>query len=462
MAAEPRRSLSTLTYDELIAELFPRLTGGIRWGLDRTQRMLADVGDPHHSFRVLHIGGTNGKGSVAAHLESVLRHDGRRVGLYSSPHLCTFRERIRIDGAAIGEAALLSVAERLWPAIQREQPSFFEATTAIAFLALAEAGVEIAVVEVGLGGRLDSTNVLASPDVVVLTNVSLDHIQLLGPTVEHIAREKAGIIKAGAPVVTAETGAAALAIFQQAAQAAGVQLDVMDAGEPHRVETSLDGTHFALRDSPWGTDLRLKTRLVGGHQAKNAALAVRALARLQDPPSERAVRDGLASVSWPGRLQLEQVGSVPWLFDVAHNIAGVDALVTALRALPLPRPVTAVVGVLGDKDWASMLRPICAVSDTVLLTAPPTAPADRRWDPDAVLREVPLEGAIAEPDFPAALEMAQRTAMREGGCVLITGSFHTVGDALAALDLCPDGRDVQMPLPSFLREPAPAANSRWL
>jgi dihydrofolate synthase / folylpolyglutamate synthase len=452
--------LSTLTYDELIAELFPRLTGGIRWGLDRTQRMLAEVGDPHYSFRAVHIGGTNGKGSVAAHVEGVLRHDGRRVGLYSSPHLCTFRERIRIDGAAIGETALLTAAERLWPAIQRERPSFFEATTAIAFLALAEAGVEIAVVEVGLGGRLDSTNVLASPDVVVLTNVSLDHIQLLGPTVEHIAREKAGIIKAGAPVVTAETGAAALAIFHEAAQAAGVQLDAMEAGEPHRVETALDGTCFTLRDSPWGTDLRLKTRLAGAHQARNAALAVKALARLQDPPAAGAVRDGLASVQWPGRLQLEQGHGVTWVFDVAHNIAGVEALVTALQALPLPRPVTTVVGVLGDKDWASMLGPICGVSDTVLLTAPPTAPPDRRWDPAAVLREVRLEDAVAEPDFRAALEMAQRIAVREGGCVLITGSFHTVGDALAALDLCPEGRDAQMPLPLFLREPAPAASSR--
>jgi dihydrofolate synthase / folylpolyglutamate synthase len=451
--------LSTLTYDELVAELFPRLTGGIRWGLDRTQRMLADVGDPQRSVRVVHIGGTNGKGSVAAHIESVLRHDGRRVGLYSSPHLCTFRERIRIDGAAISEAALLSAAGRLWPAIQRERPSFFEATTAIAFLALADAGVDIAVVEVGLGGRLDSTNVVESPDVVVLTNVSLDHIQLLGPTVGHIAREKAGIIKAGVPVVTAEPGAAALAIFREAAHAAGVQLDVMDVGEPGHVETDLDGTWFTLGDSPWGTDFRLKTRLAGAHQARNAALAVKALARLQDPPSAGAVGEGLASVQWPGRLQLEQGHGVTWVFDVAHNIAGVEALVAALRALPLPRPITAVIGVLGDKDWAGMLAPICAVAGTVLLTAPPTAPRDRRWDPVAVLREVPMAGATVEPDFLAALHAAQRTALREGGCVLITGSFHTVGDALAVLDMCPEGRDAQMPSPSFPRASRPVSST---
>jgi dihydrofolate synthase/folylpolyglutamate synthase len=128
----------------------------------------------------VHVGGTNGKGSVAGHLDAVLRQAGHRTGLYSSPHLCTFRERIRIDGSAITEAALLRAAERLWPAIRLEEPSFFEATTALAFLALAEAGVEVAVVEVGLGGRLDATNVV-DPDVVVLTNVSLDHVQLLGP-----------------------------------------------------------------------------------------------------------------------------------------------------------------------------------------------------------------------------------------------------------------------------------------
>jgi dihydrofolate synthase / folylpolyglutamate synthase len=441
--------LSSLTYDALIAELFPRLTGGIRWGLERTRRLLAGVGDPHRSYRVLHIGGTNGKGSVAAHLESVLRRDGRHVALYSSPHLCTFRERIRIDGRAIGEDALLSAAQQLWPAIRREQPSFFEATTVIALLAMAEAGVDTAVVEVGLGGRLDSTNVV-EPDVVVLTNVSLDHVQLLGPTVAHVAREKAGIIK-GAPVITGETGEVALDLFRAAARTAGAPLHELAPADLRDVTVALDGTHFTLGNTPWG-DLALSTPLLGHHQAVNAALAVLALGALPDRrPATEAVITGLRQTRWAGRLQLERIQGVTWLFDVAHNVAGVEAAVSALAALPLARPLTAVVGVLGDKDWVNMLTPLCSAAAHVLLTAPPTAPPERRWDPEQVLREVPCEHAETVSDFLGALDLAQQRAAAAGGTVLVTGSFHTVGDALAAFGLCPDGSDFAMDPPPFLR-----------
>jgi dihydrofolate synthase / folylpolyglutamate synthase len=441
--------LSSLTYDALVAELFPRLTGGIRWGLDRTRRLLAGVGDPHRSYRVVHVGGTNGKGSVAAHIDSVLRHDGRRVGLYSSPHLCTFRERIRIDGCAIGEDALLSAARRLWPAIRQEQPSFFEATTAISLLAMAEAGVDTAVVEVGLGGRLDSTNVV-EPDVVVLTNVSLDHVQLLGPTVEHVAREKAGIIK-GAPVVTGETGALVLDIFHAAARDAGAPLAELAPADLLDVRVALEGTHFTLRNTAWG-DLALTTPLLGGHQAVNAALAVLALGALPERrPAAGSVVEGLRSTRWAGRLQLERIAGIDWLFDVAHNVAGVEAAVAALAALPLRRPLIAVVGVLGDKDWVNMLTPLCSAAAHVLLTAPPTAPPDRRWDPVQVLREVPCAHAETILDFGLALERAQQLAADRGGSVLVTGSFHTVGDALAAFGRCPDGSDFAIDAPAFVR-----------
>jgi len=423
--------VSTLTYDALVAELFPRLTGGIRWGLDRTRRLLAAVEDPHRAFRVIHVGGTNGKGSVAAHIESVLRHDGCRTGLYSSPHLCTFRERIRIDGANITEDALLHAAERLWPHIVAEQPSFFEATTAIAFLAMAEAGVDVAVVEVGLGGRLDSTNVV-EPEVVVLTNVALDHVQLLGPTLEHVAAEKAGIIKPAVPVVTAEHDSAAAAIFHAACVTAGTQLRTVTAVDD--VATDVEGTSFVLSDTGWG-ELRLRTPLRGAHQAWNAALAVHALDALNElRPSAAAVHAGIAAVQWPGRLQLEHIGGTTWLFDVAHNAAGVASLVAALEALPLPAPRTALVGVLGDKDWAAMLAPLGKAADTLILTAPPTAPADRRWDPHAARATLAAEHVLVIEEFAAALHAAATAA--PAGTVVVTGSFHTVGDALVALGLC--------------------------
>jgi dihydrofolate synthase/folylpolyglutamate synthase len=432
--------LSPLTYDALIAELFPRLTGGIRWGLERTQRLLATVGDPHRSFRVVHIGGTNGKGSVAAHVAAVLQRAGRRVGLYSSPHLCTFRERIRINGDAITEVALLRAAERLWPAIRVEEPSFFEATTALAFLALAEAGVEVAVVEVGLGGRLDATNVVA-PDVVVLTNVSLDHVQLLGPTIEAVAGEKAGIIKAGVPVVTGEWSGIAADVFASIARAAAAPLRALSQSQIRDVSVAIDGTDLTVTGTTWGA-LRLHTPLAGRHQAVNAALAVHALDYVPAlRPQAHDVVEGIARVRWPGRLQVERAGDVMWIFDVAHNVAGVESLVGALTDLAFPRPIVALVGVLGDKDWRTMLVPLHAAVDHVVLTVPPTAPADRRWDPAEALSAAPSERAEIQLDFGTALEKARARARAGGGSIVVTGSFHTVGDALNALGWCPDGTD---------------------
>ena len=211
--------MTELSYGVLLDRLFPRLTGGIRWGLERTSKLLAGVDDPHRAYPSIHIGGTNGKGSVAAIVESVLRHDGQRTGLYTSPHLVDFRERIQVDGRPISEAELLSAARALWPRIEEEAPSFFEAATVIAFLALRRADMDVAVVEVGMGGRLDSTNVV-TPEVSVITNVALDHAEYLGSDLATIAGEKAGIIKTGVPVVTAESDPAVLAVLKRAAAGA--------------------------------------------------------------------------------------------------------------------------------------------------------------------------------------------------------------------------------------------------
>lgn len=444
--------LNLPTYPQLVADLFPRLSGGVRWGLERTNRLLAGVGSPHRQYRVLHVGGTNGKGSVAAHLDSVLRAQGRRVGLYTSPHLCTFRERIRIDGRPIDEQALLQAAHRLWPAILDEDASFFEATTAIAFLALAEASVDAAVVEVGLGGRLDSTNVV-DPDVAILTNVSLDHVQMLGPTLEHVATEKAGIIKRGVPIVTGETSSPAAGVFASTAARLDAPLRVVSADHVSVDSVTPDGTVFRVRGTTHG-ELRLRTPLVGAHQAMNAALAVHALDHLADTPTVAELQDGIAAVRWPGRLQITRAYGVTWLFDVAHNVAGVEAMVGAVRSLDVPRPLTVVAGVLGDKDWAGMLGPIHDVADAVILTVPPTAPPDRRWDPDAVLAAAPSAAARVVVDLTAALESAHAMASDRGGTVVVTGSFHTVGDAMAALGLCTDGSDVDVRRP-VLALPAP-------
>ncbi|HKJ92557.1 MAG TPA: Mur ligase family protein, partial [Longimicrobiales bacterium] len=294
--------MSELTYAGLVEQLFPRLTGGIRWGLERTHSLLADAGDPQRRYPTIHIGGTNGKGSVAATVASILRATGLRTGLYTSPHLCDFAERIQVDGVPVSRDALLGAARRLWPAVQREAPSFFEATTAIAFLALAEVGVQVAVVEVGLGGRLDSTNVI-TPDVAVLTNVAMDHAQYLGDTLESIAREKSGIIKPGVPVVTGEPDPVLRDVFRGRAQEVGAPFHTVNGRSVTDVSVDESGTRLIYASDAYG-ELPLHTPLIGAHQAMNTAVAVKAVSLLPDArrPDVEAVQRGVRTVRWPGRV----------------------------------------------------------------------------------------------------------------------------------------------------------------
>ncbi len=424
--------MTELSYGVLLDRLFPRLTGGIRWGLERTSKLLAGVDDPHRAYPSIHIGGTNGKGSVAAIAESVLRHDGQRTGLYTSPHLVDFRERIQVDGRPISEAELLSAARALWPRIEEEAPSFFEAATVIAFLALRRADIDVAVVEVGMGGRLDSTNVV-TPEVSVITNVALDHAEYLGSDLATIAGEKAGIIKTGVPVVTAESDPAVLAVLKRAARERGAPLHVVPAPP---AELAIRGTTVML-ETVWG-ELSLRVPLAGAHQALNLAVAVRALELLpvERRPSKEALVRGTAATWWPGRVQIEERDDVSWIFDVAHNAAGVESLRASIAALRPRRPLVAVIGVLGDKDWDRMLPPLFDLVDQAILVEPPSAPAGRRWSPDDVLARLgsPVGVRVVRP-FAAAL--AEAAADARGGTVLCTGSVHTVGDAMLALGIPP-------------------------
>ena len=431
------RSTDALDYARLVRELFPRLTGGIRWGLERTQRLLDGPGNPERSYRSFHIAGTNGKGTVAAVAESVLRAAGLRTGLYTSPHLVCFRERIRIDGEPIGEAELLDAARRLWPYIEREAPTFFEATTAIAFEAFARAGVEVAVVEVGLGGRLDATNVI-TPDVAVVTQVAVDHVDYLGSDPAGIAAEKAGIAKGGVPFLAGESDPAMLAVLERVARQAGAPVHVMPAGLPEVTEHGIGGSRFRLDTRAWGT-IEARLPLAGVHQARNAALAIRAieLTPLRRRVDADAVRLGVEAVRWPGRMQVERIDGRTWILDVAHNPSAVARLAQAMREMDVERPLTALVGVMGDKDWGAMLRDLAGVADRVVLTRPRHAPADRAWDPEVAARELPAERVEIVPDPERAVERLRADAT---GTVLVTGSFHTVGESMTALGLdagCP-------------------------
>ena len=415
--------------------LFPGAPSAVDWGLDRMRTALAEVGNPHRRYRSLHVGGTNGKGSVASTWASVLQRDGRRVGLYTSPHLCSFRERILVGGEPLSSARLTETAERLMPLARRLRMSIFEASTLLALVIFAEEEIDTACVEVGLGGRLDATNVI-SPDVTAITNVALDHQEYLGESLVEIAREKAGIIKAGVPVVTAEGRPGVLDVLQTRAAEVGAAFHRV---EPWRHISDLrlgpGGTRFTVRSGEWGT-LNLATPLPGAHQATNAALAIRAVELLPRPPSEEAVRAGVASVKWPGRGQIRQFGDSLFVFDVAHNTAGVGALVRILADLAPPRPLVLLAGILGDKDWSRMLPPLVDLADRAVFTVPSSAPPGRSWDARAVAAKVgdgtPIE---VEEDVVAALRRA--SALGRGGTVVVTGSCYTVGDVLLLLGLSP-------------------------
>lgn len=410
-----------LSYAAALEYLFPRVTQ-IKFGLATTRELLALLGDPHLQVPVVHIGGTNGKGSVTALVGSALRSAGWRVGTYTSPHLVSFRERITVDGVPISEDAVAMWTGQLLADADRLDATFFETTTAMAFADLAARGAEVAVIEVGLGGRLDSTNVVR-PLVSAVTKIEMDHQKYLGETLEAIAREKAWIAKPGAPFVVGETRAALIEVLRREA-AASVRAIDPDAEADVRVVAPEQRYTGALA-------------LEGAHQRRNAAVAGAVLDALPPPfrPGAEAVAQGFATARIPGRL--DRRGK--WLFDVAHNPDGVAALCRALTDLAPRRPVHALVSILGDKAWPEMLVQLDQVVDRGVLTVTPSAEG-RRWDLEWLrkwLRDPNRPPARAHwqlvPDFPEALRKVQDGA----GTVLVTGSFHTVGDVMETLGLQP-------------------------
>lgn len=420
------------SYSAAIEALFARTTSGIKPGLERTEALLAKLGSPHRQLAAVHIAGTNGKGSVVATAEALLRHKGLKVGRYTSPHLIDFRERITVNGTPITEEAVLAFLERWISPAEEIGATFFELTTALAFEWFVKQEVDFAVIETGLGGRLDSTNVL-TPRVATVTSIGLDHTDLLGNTLEAIAREKAGIFKRGVPAVIGEESPSIRALLETRAGAAGAQpIVLIDEGFPtDEVGISPDGTSFTLGRGKHRQ--RITTPLIGAHQARNTALGLATIAVLGEeylaPAGE--ISGALSKVFLPGRFQREG----KFIFDVAHNPAGAHTIVETLRALTPSRPVTALVAVLSDKDWGGIIRELALVVDHFLFTNAPSAPKERRWDPAEALAFARSQGfeADLEPNLDAALERGDK----HSETLLVTGSFHTVGDAMSRLQVSP-------------------------
>jgi len=410
-----------------LAWLYGRTSGAVRWGLGRMERLLAALGHPERRFEVVHVAGTNGKGSVAALCAQALT-GSVRVGLYTSPHLVRFGERIRVDGAPVADDVLASLLDRLLPLVEATDATFFEATTALAFLAFAEIGVDVAVVEVGLGGRLDATNVV-TPRVAVVTAIDYDHQDVLGHTLEEIASEKAGIFKRNVPAVVGEPRRSLRPVFEDAARRVNAPLVfVDDVAAVECVDMALTGTRGRLRTSGWGS-LEVDLPLVGEHQARNALVAAEALAQLPAAwrPTAAALLERWRRVRWPGRFEVvPRVPSGWWIFDVAHNSASIDALVATLQRVAPPRPWVAVLGVLADKDWRAIVRRLAPAVDELICVLPPSAPPARRWDPHEAATFAAALGVCARA---APFEAALADAERAGATAIVTGSFTTVGDA---------------------------------
>jgi dihydrofolate synthase/folylpolyglutamate synthase len=407
----------------------------MKFGLRGISRLLKALSDPHRRFRTVHIAGTNGKGSTASMLAAVLTCAGYRTGLYTSPHLVRFEERIRIDGKPIPKASVARLTSKLKRYILANHPTFFEATTALAFAHFAEEEVDIAVVEAGLGGRLDSTNVLR-PLVSVITNVGLDHMEILGDTVEKIAFEKAGIIKRGTPCVTGVSDRAAFSVIKRVARKQNSRLVAATEYALKVHSSGLDGSVIDFAGN--GIELSdLRLSLPGRYQFDNLAVVLSTLkllnAKGEFEISEQVERAGLSNVQkftgFAGRLSV-MTERPRIIADVAHNPDAARVLADSVRSMKLGKLVT-IFGVLKDKDYLQMIRAIAGISEEVVAVAPRSGRARSASDVAAGFQRegCPVRAALSVEE---GLALAQE-AVGDRGTILITGSHYVVGEAMGVL-----------------------------
>ena len=439
---------ATVTYEEALAYLqsFPdwergTATNDETYTLNRMRRLLETFDHPDRAYPIVHVVGTKGKGSTAAMLESCLRAAGYRTGLFISPHVVEFRERVQVDGALIGKADFAAaVGERLMPAVARLQqagerrPLHFELLCALAFEYFRQRRVEVAVVEAGLGGRLDATNAVAATALTVVTRIGFDHMAVLGHTLAAIAGEKAAVVRPGGLVVSAEQHPEAMAVIERVCREREARLIVVGRDwTATLLDLQVDATALDLAGSTTQYP-NLRVALAGAHQAQNAAAAVAALDALRPllpRLDDGAIRQGLAAVRWPGRLQV--VTSDPLvLVDAAHNGESAEALAAALRRLYPGRHFVLLVAMFGDKDARAFLAHLAPLAGHVVATSvghPRSLPAAGLA---GVARELGLAVEVAE-NLAAGLQRARELA--QPGGVVVTGSLRTVGETLAILGM---------------------------
>lgn len=409
-------------------ENFIHATGNVsRPGLSRITELMEKLGNPQNDLKFVHVAGTNGKGSTSAMLESILRTAGHRTGLYTSPHLWRMNERIRVNGVEVTDDELCALAEETKAAVDamEDKPTEFERITAMGFLYFKKRNCDIVVLEVGLGGRMDATNIIPAPEAAVIMNIALEHTAILGDTVEKIAFEKGGVIKTGTSVALYRQSEAAERVIGEICAERGAKL-CRAQGVTLR-ERSIDGQVFDC-----GERAALKLPLLGSHQLGNAATALAAIDALREKGfaiSEEAVREGLARTVWSARLELLHRAPAV-LLDGAHNPDGVTALAKALEELFGEEKLTLVMGVMADKDYVEMLEIIAPRAKRVIATAPDYY---RALDPKSL-----AEALDAKLDMPVidggSVENALRLALDttpENEAVCVFGSLYQAGEVRA-------------------------------
>jgi len=414
----------------------------IKLGLDAMHSFMAKVRNPEQRLKTVHVAGTNGKGSVSVTLLTILSGSGYRVGLYTSPHLSSVRERFRINDTFISEEKFAELATQIREVLGEEKITYFEFTTALAFLWFAEENLDLVVLETGLGGRLDATNIV-TPCVSVITNVSMDHEAYLGNTISAVAGEKAGIIKSGIPVVSAVKVGAGLEEVEAASKARGAQLFLY--GDSFHSAKEDDGHWQWQGDSSFsGSSYHdLRCSMKGDYQVGNASLALAVIELLKGKGfsvTEEQIRQGLADVQWPGRLEnfclnrknrkrvvcSGEAGTVSYLLDGAHNPAGVESLVETLKTECRYHKLLLIWGAMADKDLQKTLLPVAELADAIILTKPE---GERSAEPELLLQNVPRhlqKRCKLHSSVDDAITEAENLATKDD-LILIAGSLYLIG-----------------------------------
>jgi dihydrofolate synthase/folylpolyglutamate synthase len=418
------------TYASCLKAMYGLRRFGIILGLATIRSILNALGDPQNNFYSIHVAGTNGKGSVAAALSSILQQSGYRVGLYTSPHLVRFNERICINNRQISNDAVVKSYQAVQKAhLGNRTPTFFELTTAMAFYEFARRRVDWAVIETGMGGRLDATNVI-DPVISIITNVSMEHRAYLGNTLARIAREKAGIIKQATPVVTAIKQRQAKSVIQRIAGKKSAPLYMLGKNFKVRRQPAGGFSYYGIENT-WHD---MHTALQGHYQVENAALAIAAcelLNKNHTSISQQSIRDGLTKTSWPGRLEI--VSEHPMIIlDGAHNLMAARELAKFLGNNLAQRSITLVVGILDDKPYQSMLKSLLPVCSRVIVTRAKTG---RALDPLRLFETA--KKTLSDVRIVSDVAQAFKQAVAEADfndVICIAGSLYVVGEAKAAIE----------------------------